>query len=185
MSSQALIVVDVQQGFDDSRWGPRNNPECEQNIAELMDSWERSGQPGVLIRHDSTEPDSPLRPGTAGNELKEFVRERGNVLIVKSVHSAFHGAPDLHGWLQARSIEAVAICGITTNHCCETTARVAADLGYRVTFISDATATFDLMSPAGKVIPAEQVADMTFANLADEFAEVRNTASTLSSLIPG
>jgi nicotinamidase-related amidase len=185
MSSQALIVVDVQQGFDDPRWGPRNNPRCEQNIAELMDSWQRSGQPVVIIRHDSTEPDSPLRPGTAGNQLKEFLRDRGNVLIVKSAHSAFHGAPDLHGWLQARTIDAVAICGITTNHCCETTARVAADLGYRVTFISDATATFDRRSLTGKVLPADQVAEMTFANLADEFAAVSDTASTLSSLIPG
>jgi hypothetical protein len=30
----ALVVVEVQQGFDDAEsWGPRNKPECESNIA--------------------------------------------------------------------------------------------------------------------------------------------------------
>ncbi|MGI8665198.1 MAG: cysteine hydrolase family protein [Jatrophihabitans sp.] len=183
MTAQALIVVDVQVGFDDPKWGPRNNPQCEQNIARLLDSWESSGRPIVIIRHDSTEPASPLRPDQPGNQLKQFVRDRGAVLIVKSVHSCFHGDPDLHAWLQQRQIEDVAICGITTNHCCETTARVAADLGYRVTFISDATSTFDRMSLSGKVIAADTVAEMTFANLADEFAEVRDTASVLSTLV--
>ncbi|MDK1027617.1 MAG: cysteine hydrolase, partial [Actinomycetota bacterium] len=34
--STALIVVDVQKGFDDvSYWGPRNNPDCESNIGLL------------------------------------------------------------------------------------------------------------------------------------------------------
>ena len=33
------------------------------------------------------------------------------------------------------------ICGIRTEQCCETTARVASDLGYQVTFVTEATAT--------------------------------------------
>jgi hypothetical protein len=36
----ALVVVEVQQGFDDAEsWGPRNNPERESNIAELIAAW--------------------------------------------------------------------------------------------------------------------------------------------------
>ncbi len=183
MSSQALIVVDVQQGFEDPVWGQRNNPRCEQNIAALLDRWEQTGQPVVVIRHDSTEPGSPLRPGVAGNELKDFVRGRGDVLIGKSVHSSFHGSPDLHAWLQEREVDAVAICGITTNHCCETTARVAADLGYRVTFVADATSTFDRLSLSGRTIAADVLVEMTCTNLAGEFAEVRDTDSVLSSMV--
>lgn len=35
----ALIVVDVQQGFDSPRWGVRNNPACEDNIRALLVHW--------------------------------------------------------------------------------------------------------------------------------------------------
>ena len=63
--------------------------------------------------------------------------------MTKDVNSAFYGDPDLHGWLQAGGIDAVAICGITTNHCCETTARMAGNLGYETWFALDATHTFD------------------------------------------
>jgi nicotinamidase-related amidase len=179
---QALIIVDVQQGFDDPCWGARNNPECEPNIAKLIDRWELAGQPVVMVRHDSLEPGSPLRPGQPGNALKEFLRERGDVVIGKSVHSAFHGDPDLDGWLRAHDVDAVAICGITTNHCCETTARVAADLGYRVTFVCDATATFDRTSPSGTVVSADQLAEVTLTNLNAEFAEISDTAALLRRL---
>jgi nicotinamidase-related amidase len=70
MAGHALIVIDVQQGFDDPGWGTRNNPECERNIGKLVDRWELAGQPVVVVRHDSREPGSPLRPGQPGNQLK-------------------------------------------------------------------------------------------------------------------
>jgi nicotinamidase-related amidase len=182
MQIQALVVVDVQVGFDDPRWGERNNPGCEQNVAALVDRWEALGWPVVVVRHDSVEPQSPLRPDSPGNELKAFLHGRGDVLITKSAHSAFHGKPDLHGWLTDRGVEAVAVCGITTNHCCETTARVGCDLGYQVTFVGDATATFDRATPAGGRIDADTLAATTFANLDGEFAAVRETAEVLDSL---
>ncbi len=182
MRIQALIVVDVQVGFDDPAWGTRNNPACEQNVAALVSRWEALGWPVVIVRHDSTEPQSPLRPELPGNQLKEFLRGRGDLLVSKSVHSAFHGQPDLHAWLAERGIDSVAICGITTNHCCETTARVACDLGYRVSFIGDATATFGRHTLAGTMIDPDTLAQTTFANLAGEFAEVSGTAEVLESL---
>ena len=51
-----------------------------------------------------------------------------------------------------------------------------------MTFIGDATATFDRLSLSGEVIDADTLARTTFANLAEEFAEVRDTAGVLSSL---
>ena len=175
MRNQALIVVDVQAGFDDPAWGERNNPACEQNVAALTDRWEQLGWPVVIVRHDSVEPQSPLRPELPGNRLKDFLAGRGDLLVTKSVHSAFHGRPDLHGWLTDRGIDAVAVCGITTNHCCETTARVACDLGYQVCFVGDATATFDRTAPSGQLISADQLVEATLTNLTDEFAEVSDT----------
>jgi nicotinamidase-related amidase len=175
MSRQALIIVDVQHGFDDPSWGARNNPECEANIAKLLDRWELVGQPVVVVRHDSIEPQSPLRPDRPGNVLKDFLHDRGDVLISKSVHSAFHGEPDLDGWLRAHEVNEVVITGITTNHCCETTARMACDLGYQVCFVGDATATFDRTSPSGELISADRLVETTLTNLNEEFAEISDT----------
>ncbi|MDQ6874231.1 MAG: isochorismatase family protein [Actinomycetota bacterium] len=69
--------------------------------------------------------------------------------ISKQVHSAFYGEPDLHQWLQAQGLRSVAVSGITTDHCCETTTRMAGDLGYDTYLVLDATHTFDRRHPDG------------------------------------
>lgn len=172
-----LVVIDVQGGFDDPVWGRRNNPEAEANIAILMEKWREADRPIVIVRHDSTSPDSPLRPGQPGNDLRPGVE--GDVLITKSVNSAFYGEPNLEAWLTDRGITRLTICGVTTNHCCETTARMAGNLGYDVTFVIDATHTFDRVAPDGTVIPAEEIARVTAANLHGEFATVMSTEDVL------
>ena len=74
-----------------------------------------------------------------------------DLLVSKRVHSALYGQSDLDNWLQSRHIKAVAICGIATDHCCETTARMAGDLGYQTWFVQDATHAFDRDGPGDKV----------------------------------
>ncbi len=171
----ALIVVDVQEGFADERWGPTTNVACEGNIRSLLGAWRGRGWPVVLVRHDSSDPSSPLRPGQSGNRFMEGIDGSCDLLVVKSVNSAFYGDPDLDSWLRSQGLAEVVICGITTNHCCETTARMAGNLGYRVTFVLDATRTFDRSMPDGSVISAAELMRTTAANLHGEFAEVVTT----------
>jgi nicotinamidase-related amidase len=106
-----------------------------------------------------------------------------DLLVTKSVNSAFYGEPDLQAWLDRSGIREVVICGITTNHCCETTARMAGNLGYDVTFVLDATHTFDRVGPDGTVVPAEELARVSAANLHGEFATVRSTSEVVSRLV--
>lgn len=177
----ALLVVDVQRGLDDTDyWGGRNNPACESNIAALLEAWRDAGRPVVFVRHDSVEPESPLAPGKPGNAFKDVVEGEPDLLVTKHVNSAFYGTPDLHAWLQGEGIEEVVICGITTNQCCETTARMAGNLGYRTLFALDATHAFDRPDLAGGVIPADEIARVTAANLEGEFATVVSTEALLS-----
>jgi len=178
----ALIVVDVQRGFDDPAWGPRDNPDCEANVGRLLAAWRERGHPVVFVRHDSTEDGSPLAPEQPGNEFKDVIEGEPDLLVAKSVNSAFYGDPDLHAWLREREIGALAICGITTNHCCETTARMAGNLGYDVSFCLDATCTFDRAGPDGVVIPAAELSRATAASLHGEFATVLGTDELLASL---
>ncbi len=175
LDSFALVVVDAQAGFDDPWWGPRNNPDCDANIERLVTTWAGRKRPLVYVRHDSEEPDSPLRSGTAGNRLKPYLRPDPDLLVTKQVNSAFHGSPDLHAWLKQRGIDGIVVCGITTNHCCETTARVGGNLGHQVLFALDATHTFDRRGPDGGLLSADQLAQATATNLHDEFAEVVST----------
>jgi nicotinamidase-related amidase len=177
----ALVVVDAQRGFDDPRWGRRNNPACDANIAALADHWHAVGRRVVHVRHDSVEAGSPLRAGSYGNELKAYLSPSPDLIVTKSVNSAFHGTPDLHRWLRDQDLDGVVVCGITTNHCCETTARVAANLGHRVLFALDATHTFDRVGPDGRTVPADHLAYITATNLQGEFAEVVATADLLSA----
>ena len=99
----ALLVVDVQRGFDDAEyWGPRNNPKCEDNIAALLAVWRERSRPVVFVRHDSREVSSPLRLGQPGNDFKPIVIGDPDLLVTKHVNSCFHGQPDLNGWLRER-----------------------------------------------------------------------------------
>jgi nicotinamidase-related amidase len=179
LSNTALIVIDVQQGMDDPGMGPRNNPSCEQNVADLITAWRAADRPIVYVRHDSVMPGSPLRPDQPGNALKPIVTGEPDLLVTKHVNSAFYGSPDLHDWLRERSITSVAITGIQTNYCCETTARMAGNLGYDTLFVLDATHTFDLTAADGATITADELARVTAANLQDEFADVVMTADLL------
>lgn len=179
----ALVVIDVQRGFDDSEyWGRRNNPRCEENIAELLAAFRLARLPVVFVRHDSNRPGSSLHPDEPGNAFKSIVAGQPDVLITKHVNSAFLGTPDLHEWLAAAGIRAVTICGITTNHCCETTARMAGNLGYETFFVLDATHSFDREGPDGVLFAADDLVRVTAANLDGEFARVVSTRQALAAL---
>jgi nicotinamidase-related amidase len=179
---EPLIVVDFQRGFDDPAWGRRNNPDCERNVGRLVEAWRERGEPIVVVRHDSGPDDagSPLTPGQPGNDLKpEVPLDAAAVLVTKQVNSAFYGEPDLHAWLQEQGAERIVVCGITTDHCCETTVRMAGNLGYDVRFVVDATATFDRVGPDGLQVTAEELTRATAASVHDEFCRVVSTANVL------
>jgi nicotinamidase-related amidase len=178
----ALVVVDVQAGFDDGAyWGGRNNPACETNVAALIAAWREQGQPVVFVRPDSGEVASPLAPGQPGNAFKPVVAGEPDLLVTKQV-SRFYGTPDLHAWLAGRGIDRIAICGITTNHCCETTARLAGNLGYATLFVLDATHAFDRAGPDGVVLSADELARGTATNLHGEFTTVVSTQQAIGGL---
>jgi ureidoacrylate peracid hydrolase len=53
------------------------------------------------------------------------------------------GSSDLHAVLQARNIDTLIITGTATNVCCESTARDAMMMNYKVIFVADGTATYN------------------------------------------
>jgi nicotinamidase-related amidase len=182
LDRMALVLVDVQRAFDDAAyWGRRNNYDAEANIAALLAAWREHDRPVVFVRHDSDERDSPLRPDHPGNAFQPFVTGNPDVVVTKSTNSSFHGSPDLDAWLRDRRLDGIVVCGITTNHCCETTARVGANLGHRVLFALDATYTFDRTGPDGTEVTADELMRATATNLHGEFADVVATAALVAA----
>lgn len=180
----ALVIIDVQQGFDEPYWGPRNNPQAEGNIARLLAAWRRSGRPVVHVQHLSTTPGSPLRPGQPGNEIKPEVRPGpGEPVFGKQVNSAFIGT-ELESYLRQAGYQTLVMTGLTTNHCVSTTTRMAGNLGFRTYVVSDATATFDRRDHAGRLFTAEEVHAVSLASLHEEFATVLSTEEVLAALAP-
>lgn len=170
--SSALIIIDVQRAIDHPTWGRRNNPNAETRIRSLLEHWRAQRWPIVHVRHESREPDSTYRPGQPGCDFKDEVKPREDeFVLVKHVNSAFIGT-SLDGWLKARNIGSLVICGVITNNSVEATARMAGNLGYLTYVVSDATATFDRVDAAGTHHAAEQVHALSLANLAGEYAQI-------------
>lgn len=180
----ALILIDVQMAFVEwERTGlKRNNPQAVENLARLLGAFRDHGLTVIHVRHASTEPDSALRPERSGYQPIEEARERdGETVIVKHVNSSFIGT-DLEQRLRDGGHRTLVIAGITTNHCVETTTRMAGNLGFDARLVADACYTFDRVGLDGKVHSAEAVHDMTLTNLNGEFASIVTTDAIVAAL---
>lgn len=176
-----LLVVDLQRGFDAPGWGRRNNPHLERHATGLLRAWRRVGRPVVHVRHMSTEPFSPLRPGQPGNDFKpETAPVPGEPVIEKRVNSAFIGT-SLETDLRRAGSRGLVVIGLTTNHCVSTTVRMAGNLGFDTWVVSDATAAFDRVGPDGVAHRAEDVHAMALSDLHGEFATVVDTAAVIAT----
>lgn len=178
-TKSALIIIDVQKGFDDPGWGRRNNLKAEENIARLLQDWRKRKFPIYHIKHNSKIPNSPLHTKHPGNAIKELVFPlESEPLLTKTVNSAFIGT-DLEKQLREKKIDTLILAGFTTDHCVSTTARMASNLGFNVYVVADATATFERKGYNGKIYSAEEMHDMTLVSLQNEFATIIRTADLL------
>jgi nicotinamidase-related amidase len=176
----ALIVIDVQDGFDDPIWGARNNPNAETKIVELLEIWRASQRPVIFVRHDSKTAGRPLHPDQSGNALKAMLERRESEPVIgKSVNSAFIGT-DLEARLRTMKAKTIVIVGLTTDHCVSTTTRMAGNLGFKTFLIADATATFAKTGFDGRVWSAQELHDSALAQVHDEFCTVLETERLLA-----
>ena len=179
MAGDVLILIDQQKAMRHPKWGPRNNPEAENNIARLLAAWRARKQPIIHVKHDSTSPDSPFRPGQEGNEFLPLTAPLpGETVVAKNVHSAFIGT-DLVARLDAIGRPSLVICGVLLANSVEATVRNAANLGFTVRLPADACWSCDKRDLTGRLWPAEDVHQLTLALLDGEYASVTTTDTVL------
>lgn len=181
---RALILIDIQQGFDAPAWGARNNPGAEANAARLLDHWRARSWPVFHIQHLSVTPGSPLNPVGGRVAFKpEVTPQDGEPVLTKHVNSAFIGT-DLETRLRAAGTEVVTICGLTTPHCVSTTTRMAANLGFQVELVHDACAAVaagaDTSWRGGAGTDPELIHQAALDQLHGEFACVISTNEALN-----
>ena len=84
-------------------------------------------------------------PGSFGHNLWPGLDiQPQDLKVQKRRFGAFaSGSSDLHEILQQRGIDTLIITGTATQVCCESTARDAMMLNYKVFFIADGNATFN------------------------------------------
>jgi nicotinamidase-related amidase len=176
-----LVIVDVQHAIDDPVWGPRNNPSAEAVMARLLAAWRDRELPVIHVRHDSTEPDSPYRPGQRGNDFKaEVAPAAGEVVVAKRTNSAFIGT-DLADRLTTSGGDVVFV-GAITNNSLEATVRMAGNLGFSAFVVEDGCWTVDRTDRRGRSWPAEDVHALALANMDGEYAPVVAAAVVLDAL---
>jgi len=182
VDAPALLIIDVQKAIDDPSWGSdRNNPGAEANIARLLEAWRARGWPVIHVRHASRDPQSTYRRGQDGFDFKpEVAPLPGERIIEKQTNSAFIGTT-LEQELRAAGITRLVIAGVITNNSVEATVRMAGNLGFDTTVVSDATATFGRRDYDGNWRGAAEVHAMSLANMHGEYATVATTAELIAS----
>lgn len=104
----------------------------------------------------------------------EFDVRDEDLIVEKTASSAFFpGRCDLSGLLEARGIDTVLITGTVANVCCESTARDASTLGYRVLMVADANAA-----------RRDQDLNATLHTIYRTYGDVRPTTEILNLLTP-
>jgi nicotinamidase-related amidase len=171
--SRALIVIDVQESFRQDRlWDAISDPGIAGKVGRLVEAARAQGDLVVWVLHAEAGSGTVFDPASGHVRLIDGLAARdGEPVITKTSHNAFT-TTNLQQVLTAHGVSEVLVCGIRTEQCCETTARVASDFGYGVTFVTDATATSPIEhrdAPPGRSV-ADIVADPLTLPVADVIA---------------
>ncbi|WP_431679799.1 cysteine hydrolase family protein [Kitasatospora sp. KL5] len=191
----ALVVIDVQESFRRRpNWAAVSDPGIADKVDRLVTAAREKGDLVVWVLH--------AEPGSGGDfdPALGFVRPieglkpaEGEPVLTKTSHNAFT-TTNLQQLLTQQGVGKVVISGIRTEQCCETTARVASDLGYQVVFVTDATATHPIEhrdAPAGRdlaeiladprTLSTDEVIARTEYALAGRFARIATVAELTGS----
>ncbi|WOF23368.1 isochorismatase family protein [Microbacterium betulae] len=178
----ALLVIDVQESFRQRPiWAEVSDPDIVAHVGELVGRARELGHEVVWILHAEPGSDDVFDPAQGHVRLVEGLEPRpGEATFTKTSRNAFT-TTGLGQHLQQQGIRRVVVSGIQTEQCCETTARVAADLGYDVTFVTEATATFPITRPdTGDVLAVHAVLERTEFALAGRFARIATRATAFA-----
>ncbi len=175
----ALLVIDVQQSFLHAPyWREDDVPVFRANLLKLIDAAAARGWPVVRILHEDGDAHFSAASGLV--TPMAWVPQAHDVVFRKQVHNAFTGT-QLEAWLRERGIGRLIVSGIRTEQCCETTTRVASDLGFAVDYVTEATLTFPMVhAGSGTRYDVQDIKQRTELVLDGRFARIRTVDDILA-----
>ncbi len=184
MEKPALLMIDVQREYftrESPLWIP-DGPLVLERLQGLLEHARETGTGVVHVQHHEDAGAEVFPTGTAMVEtMDEVAPAAGEPLIVKHLPGSFDDT-GLDAVLAAMGARTVVVAGFMTHMCCDTTAREAQARGYDVVFLTDGTATRDLVGPSGKTIPHAVVHETTLAAQADGFSRLLDVAALRAEL---
>ena len=179
----ALILIAVQQSFTvRPYWSENGLDTFLQAVNSLVQGCVSQGTPVVRVFHTDGEntPDNPFAHASAlVRPLDGLQPFEPACTIEKHRHSALVGT-GLPIWLHQHGVRRMIVAGIRTEQCCETTARHASDEGWEVDYVTEATLTFDMLTPSGQTLSAAAIRERTQTVLAGRFVTLCTPAQALS-----
>lgn len=180
-ATHALIVIDVQESFPARPYWVRDDVDAylaAQNA--LIDGFAKAGQPIIRVFHVEETGAFSLASGLVKplNGLADF---QPALTLHKVVHSSF-GGTQLAEWLTRRGIQHLTISGIRTEQCCETTTRHGSDLGFDMTYVTEATLTFPMQHRGGRWHTSAEIRERTELVLEGRFARIATVNEALALL---
>lgn len=178
-ATPAVLVIDVQQSFLHAPyWREDDVPAFRQNLVKLLDGATERGWPIVRILHEDG--DAHFRAESGLVRPLDWIPEPHAAVFHKHVHNAFTDT-GLEAWLRDRDIRRVIVTGIRSEQCCETTSRVASDLGFEVDYVTEATLTFPMVhARTGRHYDADDIKQRTELVLEGRFARIRTVDDILA-----
>ena len=178
-----LLLIDWQVAITDDAWGELNNPHGLARAADLLTFWRLNGLRIVHVRHDSLDPGSPYRPGQPGNAfLPVMAPIDGETVVAKNTNSAFIGG-DLEQALERLGTSDLVASGVLTQNSLEATVRHGGNLGYQMVVAADACRASAKRDLAGRLWSAEEVHQLSLANLDGEYARISDSEAIFKSLL--
>jgi nicotinamidase-related amidase len=173
ISESALLVIDAQDSFKSTdRWEKRNNKDFEKNVARLVDLYREHGLPVIYFLHSDEDPGFEIT--SPYYKLMDFLSPLKSEPVIHKVTRNVFTSTGLPALLLEKGVRRVLITGIQMEQCCETSARVAADLGFAVDFITEATMTFPIPNHdrPGEELGVDAIRERTEYALRRRFARI-------------
>lgn len=173
--SAVLLVIDMQKAMDHPKYGRRNNPSAENNIAKLLRAWRAKKWSIIYVQDCSPDPTSPFYPGQPLHEFKDEIKPYSGEQIVKKDGGNGFQNTELHQHIIETGLSEILITGCHTQYCVTETATAAITLGFKTVLVSDALVSIEMQDGSSSLLSPDAVHEKALQKLKERGAIIRET----------